>query len=101
MPAPTASALWGGQLDSYVSPLRVTLRAEGTRDVAGRLAATVTISDAEGTGRYRVSVSEGVSRGKLYVTGLHVTVLPVTPVVVPSSHSPQPRPGPRRAPARR
>ena len=79
VPAPTASALWGGQLDSYVSPLTVTLRAEGSRDVGGRLAATVTISGAEGTGRYHVSVSEAVSRGKLHVTGLHVTVLAATP----------------------
>jgi sortase A len=88
VPAPTASALWGGQLDSYVSALTVTLRAEGTRDVAATLAAAVAVSGAQGTGRYDLSVSETAGRGKLYVTGVRVTALQVTSVVIPFTYSP-------------
>lgn len=73
VPAPTDSALWGGTLKSYDSALSVTLQAEGTRDVAATLAATVTISSENGTSSYDLSVSEQVSGGKLYVTGVQVT----------------------------
>lgn len=72
VPTRAAGRLWGGQLDSYVSPLQVTLHVAGTRAVAASLAASVTVSSPEGSGSYDLSVTETVSGGKLLLTRVRV-----------------------------
>ena len=68
VPASATGPLWGGQLKSYTSWLVVTLRAAGTRPVSAELTATVTVSGANGSGSYHLTVTETVRAGKLLVT---------------------------------
>ena len=68
VPASAAGPLWGGQLKSYDSKLRIALRAEGTRPVKATLTAMVTVTGPNGPGSYELTVTETVSAGKLLVT---------------------------------
>jgi sortase A len=73
VPVGAAGALWGGRLTSYDSELRITLRAAGTRPVTATLTATVAVTDLDGAGRYRLTVTETVKAGKLRVTRARLT----------------------------
>jgi sortase A len=73
VPVSAAGALWNGRISAYDSWLEITLRASGTRSVAATLAATVTVTGPDGTGRYDLVVHETVSRGKLRVAQVWMT----------------------------
>ncbi len=72
VPTSTAGALWGGQLNSYDSPLVITLHVTGTRLVRATLTATVVIAGPHGPGSYDLKVTEKVSAGQLFVTRMRV-----------------------------
>jgi len=75
VPAAAAGPLWGGQISAYDSPLMITLRATGTEAAAATLAATVAVTGPDGTGSYDLAVSETVSRGRLLVTKVRITLV--------------------------
>ena len=72
VPTSSAGALWGGQLNSYDSPLVITLHVTGTRLVRATLTATVRIAGPERPGSYDLKVTEKVSAGQLFVTRMRV-----------------------------
>jgi sortase A len=73
VPTWAAGALWGGRLESYRSPLVITLHVTGTRPVAATLTATVTVAGPDGPGSCKLTVDETVRAGKLRVTQVRLT----------------------------
>jgi sortase A len=75
VPTRAAGALWGGRLESYDSKLHITLRAAGTRPVNAKLTAMVTVTNPDGPGSYKLTVTETVCAGKLLVTRVRLAAV--------------------------
>jgi sortase A len=73
VPTSTAGPLWGGQLNSYDSPLAITLHVSGTRLVRATLTGTVTVAGSGGSGHYDLKVTEKGSAGQLLVARVRLT----------------------------
>ncbi len=73
VPTRAAGALWGGRLESYDSKLAIRLRAAGTRPVNATLTARVAVTGPDGSGSYRLTVTETVKAGRLLVTRARLT----------------------------
>jgi sortase A len=71
--ASAAGPLWGGQLQSYDSKLLTALHVTGARPVKATLTALVTVTGPNGSGSYKLTVTETVSGGKLLATHMHLT----------------------------